>query len=231
MTQEVDEFFNRFLDQYSTCTSYRDLGKASGERGVFHFRTLFVRPDKFKFEWTLADGAEGEYLNVLCVNGEDVYYRRHGKVDVELPFDVALGGAGGASQGVADFVPCLLMPDLISSVIKLGAPYGSPDLSINQSGLIQLISNAASTQRQVKLWIDADTLVLRKAVIEYSLQFTAAQAQQQVNSLVQIHPEMQELLPKGNPPAIDKVATVEIEWENVSFDSSISLNEFSCENP
>lgn len=231
MKHEVDDFFRRFLDRYSTCTSYRDFGKASGERGLLRFRTLFVRPKNFKFEWTWSNDSEDSYPNVLCLNDEKVYYRRNGKLDTELPFDVALGGAGGASQGVAHHVPCLLMPNLMPFVIGLDAPYNAPDLFNKQSGLVHLVSDATSAKRQVNLWIDPENLVLHRAVIEYSLQFTAAQAQHQVNKLVHIHPEMQDLLSQGSPPAIDKVATVEIEWENAIFDSHISLNELTCEKP
>jgi len=133
---------------YANCESYEDEGmvlvepKISGCPHGPQFRTFFVCPDKFLFEWSWHSpiSCDQEMFGSILVHGDlgsprlDMGFRntRTGK-DIEIasansvvggiwsdmeealknqPLHLAIGAAAGFSMGAAMVVPPLLFPDL-----------------------------------------------------------------------------------------------------------------------
>src|SRR5262245_54578520 len=103
---------------YERCATYRDSGHVAtlflnpdgtlSHTSLQPFRTAFVRPDRYRFEYN----DEGSRC-IIWADGQDVL--RWWDVDpgVKRPesLGLALAGATGVSGGSAHTVPALLMPE------------------------------------------------------------------------------------------------------------------------
>lgn len=109
---------------YASCHTYADTGCV---RTVFlnpdgstkfvstkPFETAFVRPDRFRFEFSSHHPGLTEYSRyIIAVNGPDVRKWWDISPGVERPesLALALAGATGVSGGSAHTVPALLLPE------------------------------------------------------------------------------------------------------------------------
>lgn len=107
--------------RYAHASSYQDTGVVMDVKGdaaghsetVIKFKTYFVRPHFFRFEWTDRSAVTSEErLNVVWNDGKQTYrYYSWDDPTVEKEEDIDLGvaGAAGISRGSAHTVPALLM--------------------------------------------------------------------------------------------------------------------------
>ena len=110
---------------YATCRSYEDSGEhttvfVKGPRSwnrhttIQRFRTAFVRPDRFLFEFAhVAVGPEQEWTRAVCWNdGKSIrsWSTLAGEEKTHESLPMALGSSGGISGGVSLFSPRLLLP-------------------------------------------------------------------------------------------------------------------------
>jgi len=119
------QIVERSAEQYAKCGSYHDAGVV---RTVFFwtdskrsyekpFKTAFVRPDRFRFEfkdWTHpATGKQRPYI-VWC-KGDDVLIWWDISPEVKKPesLESALEAAAAVSSGSAHTIPALLIPDQV----------------------------------------------------------------------------------------------------------------------
>jgi hypothetical protein len=113
----------RVVAAYRTCATYRDTGvvrtvyfEETGQRTQNRpFKTAFVRPDSFRFEFT--DSFLGKTTRyIVSQQGADV--RRWWDVEPGTrtleSLDMGLAGATGVSGGSAHVVPSLLLPEAVS---------------------------------------------------------------------------------------------------------------------
>jgi outer membrane lipoprotein-sorting protein len=121
----AQQILDKMATIYATCKSYRDSGVVTNDFGphsagdnfprhvaVKPFRTAFVRPDQFRFEY---DDATPEKPYVVWAKGSDVctwWYIKPG-VGTPASLENAIAGATGVSSGSAHTVPTLLLPDQI----------------------------------------------------------------------------------------------------------------------
>lgn len=107
--------------QYANASSYQDTGTVMYIKGeaidqsktVIRFKTYFVRPHFFRFEWMETSiVASDKSLSVIWNDGKQTYeYYSWDDPAVEKEEDLSLGiaGATGISRGSAHTIPALLM--------------------------------------------------------------------------------------------------------------------------
>jgi hypothetical protein len=121
-----EEILARMVDVYAHCASYRDSGcvekrflTIEGEPDFVSrrpFSTAFVRPDRFRFEFTSQKDYRAEPERyIVYARQEEVWTWWNvtpGEERIES-LGLALAGATGVSGGSAHTIPVLLMPDRI----------------------------------------------------------------------------------------------------------------------
>ena len=115
------ELLAHMAEVYAGCRSYRDAGTVKMVPGTNMpvpieeqiFRTAFVRPDRFRFEF---ENAVHRARNIVWRNGSEVRAWWAFSWYPESPESIgdAIAGATGISSGAAHTVPQLLMPDEVS---------------------------------------------------------------------------------------------------------------------
>jgi hypothetical protein len=124
---DVASAITRVKTLYASCKSYIDRGQMTSilpqEEGdpiinYQTFSTVFVRPDKFRFEFRdrYPEGQFGRY--VVWREGDLVktwWYQHNPKIKIENSLGLGLAGATGVSHGVAVTIPQLLLPQEISA--------------------------------------------------------------------------------------------------------------------
>ena len=116
---------------YLAANTYRDTGVV---RVVFiegrhrqtterRFKTAFVRPHRFRFEYSDRTSSDDEGRYIIWRNGSDVRTWWEIRPGVETPelLGHALGAAAGVSGGASMTVPTLLMPEEIAGASDAGA--------------------------------------------------------------------------------------------------------------
>ena len=171
---------------YRNCRSYRDRGEVRGVLRVEGgragssrpFSTAFVRPDRFRFEFTDSGLGERTSTYVVWTEGSDV----HGWWDAQPgvrameSLKEALGTASGISGGSSTRVPALLLPRQVGE----GPPLATADRldDANDRGVacfrikgrpravpytVTVGSRVLTVQEEtVTLWIARGTFLLRK---------------------------------------------------------------------
>jgi hypothetical protein len=118
------QIIQQMMAMYANCRSYQDQGQletitdpntTAERRERLAFRTAFVRPMFFRFEWRKFDEYSGkpqESESVWC-DGRTAYSRNRFEEGVQEydTLDHAIAGATGVS---AHIVSSLLMPDILS---------------------------------------------------------------------------------------------------------------------
>ena len=110
------QILDRMAKAYADCKTYRDSGvvktlfvQDTGNRtDEKPFKTSFVRPDQFRFEYK-----EETRRYIIWSKGKDVQTWWDVKPGIEKPesLQLAVGGATGVSGGSAARIPAMLMPD------------------------------------------------------------------------------------------------------------------------
>ena len=170
------ELISRMAQVYRTCASYRDtgvvrivyfekFGKRTEERP---FKTAFVRPGAFRFEYTETTFVGGKRRYIVWQGGREVKTWWDVKPGVGTPssLDMALGGATGVSGGSAHTVPRLLLPEAVSGrslgdmkdVKRLG------DAPCGEGTCARLSGIYADSRRTV--WVDLKSLLIRRVEVE-----------------------------------------------------------------
>jgi hypothetical protein len=125
----AEEIITKMEKRYSHFHSYRDTGYFTGrsKEAPTRFKTYFVRPDHFRFEWTWpytltdinSDNSLTEHRvlfhDMIWSNSEGAFQRYEGttinagEIQKEDSLDLAVSGAHGASLGAASTVVDLLL--------------------------------------------------------------------------------------------------------------------------
>ncbi len=114
------EILGRMASVYATCATYQDSGCVTmafvggGARDRIEkrpFSTAFVRPSRFRFEFT--EGRGHRFLAVADGAETRTWWDVQPGVKSDSSLELALAGATGISGGAAHTVPSLLMPDRV----------------------------------------------------------------------------------------------------------------------
>jgi hypothetical protein len=173
---KVDSGAGKILDRvaqaYAGCRTYRDTGVV---RTVFikgeqrrtterRFRTAFVRPDRFRFEFSERTCCEDQGRYIISMNGPEILTWWEIKPGVEKPPSLveALGAAAGVSAGSSRSIPGLLLPDELRggrlTAMKDTALLPDADLD----GVRCLRVEGGWGKDRLILWIDSDTYLVRR---------------------------------------------------------------------
>ena len=182
--------FQNMEQVYADCTSYYDSGlvktvffQANGERTAEKpFRTAFVRPDRFRFEYTeqLVDGRVSRYI--VWQSGPLVQIWWSIESDefldaLDSSLALALAGGTGISGGSAHTIPVLLLPSEIlgTRLMDMTEAERIEDAYLDKTGCEVTASSgsgdecyrvqgqfAASSVTLLVVWIEKQTLLVRR---------------------------------------------------------------------
>jgi hypothetical protein len=122
----AQQILDKMATAYATCKSYHDSGVVTNDFGphtagdhyprhvvVKPFRTAFVRPDQFRFEY---DDPTPDKAYIVWANADEVRTWWYIKPGVKKPSSLGngLAGATGVSSGSAHTIPVLLLPDRLT---------------------------------------------------------------------------------------------------------------------
>ncbi len=171
---------------YAACRSYRDAGevrtavlteggRAGSERP---FKTAFVRPDRFRFQFTDPGLGERSSSYIVWSDGTDVRSWWDAKPGVRNPgsLQAALSPAAGISGGSSVRVPGLLMPEALGEGPLLIGPERIDDGADRGVTCFRITGKSRTTpytlsmgtrtltvkDETVTLWIDRAAVLLRK---------------------------------------------------------------------
>ena len=176
---EAQDILDRMAKVYADCESYHDSGvvttvfvSATGNRTVEkQFTTAFVRPDRFRFEYTekkWAGQALGDifFRYLVWRNGEAVQTWWDVKPGVEKPpsLGLALAGATGVSGGSAHTVPSLLLPKEVEGwrLTNITQVKRVEDAKLDKVDCFRIEGNGHRADNSMTLWIDQKTFLVRR---------------------------------------------------------------------
>jgi outer membrane lipoprotein-sorting protein len=178
----AQQVLDKMADTYATCKSYRDSGVVTNDFGprpgsgatyprhvdVKPFRTAFVRPDRFRFEY---DDTTPEKPYIICAKAGDVRTWWHIKPGEEkqTSLEMAVAGATGVSSGSAHTIPALLLPQKVGGrrLTALTELKRLPDEGLEQTPCFKLEGKFANTP--MTLWLDKATFLLVRMVQDTGL--------------------------------------------------------------
>jgi len=165
------QILDRTVKTYADCKSYRDSGlvktvfvRNSGNQTVERpFTTAFVRPDRFRFEYTDKQGGR-DLRHLVWRKGDEVQRWWDVKPGVEKPVSLglALAGATGVSGGSAQTVPALLLPKEVGGrrLTDLTGAKRLEDAKLDKVDCIRIEGKYAD--KPTTLWIDSKTFLVRR---------------------------------------------------------------------
>jgi len=200
---------------YAGCRSYRDTGevrttlvtdggRAGSERP---FATAFVRPGRFRFQFTDPGLGERSSSYIVWSDGTEVRSWWDAKPGVRNPgsLQAALSPAAGISGGSSVRIPGLLMPETLGDGPPLVMPERIDDGTDRGVACYRIAGKGRKTpytlsmgarvltvkDEAVTLWIDRATLLLRK--VEETRTFDTYTSE----STTTLAPEMNIEIPAG----------------------------------
>jgi len=171
---------------YRTCRSYRDSGEVrttvltdGGRAGSDRpFHTAFVRPDRFRFQFTDPGLGERSSAYVVWTEGDEVHSWWDAKPGVRNAGTLGdgLGVAAGVSGGSSVRIPGLVLPGSVGGGLLVVAAERMPDATDRDVRCFRIKGKSQRTpytltmgsqtltvqDESITLWIDRATLLLRK---------------------------------------------------------------------
>jgi outer membrane lipoprotein-sorting protein len=158
---------------YATCKSYRDSGVVTNFFNPEHidvkpFRTAFVRPDQFRFEY---DDPTPEKPYIVWARAGEVHKWWYIEPGVQNPPSLGRGiaGATGVSGGSAHTIPSLLLSDEIGGrkLTSMTDVTRLPDEEFNNTPCFKLQGTFAN--QPTTLWLEKKTYIIRRIAEETAL--------------------------------------------------------------
>ena len=174
---KAQDVLDRMAAVYAGCKSYIDSGVVKtvfvlpdgNQTEVKPFTTAFVRPDQFRFEFTLKGGGP-ERRFVVWRRGKEVQTWWDLDLGVEKRKSLqkslgsALAGVAGLSDGSAHTIPALLLPKEVEGrrLTDLKEAKRIEDDKIDKVECFRIQGKYADTP--MTLWIDQKTFLVRRIV-------------------------------------------------------------------
>lgn len=226
----ADGVIQNMVLKYGNCQTYQDSGRVEGGQGITTFKTYFVRPNKFRFDWIYED--LGSKRNSIWSDGLKVFSRHsfNNELEEESNLNVAIAGATGVSQGTAHTVSTLLMPDLEVSLnsrtlLKL-CPYEFRESEIESNDSCFRV-RSTEANNQADLWIRMSDYALVKYLEETTL--TQEDEENTLAALSEMNPalweDMRQYLSTRSDEACHSVTNSQ--YQHVLFDASIDEKIFA----
>ncbi len=227
--KDVQEIIQSALDMYSQCTSYSDTGIVSQKREkanrAIKFKTVFERPNKFRFEFRKYHpyfGPSGpEWVSVVWSDGITHNLCATNRIKDYEDLRGPIAGATGISSSSAFLVPTLLIPNIFED-LPLWLKLQNAEILSNEECDEQtcyVIRGERKIHSEYTVWIDVQQFCIRK-ILSVS-KMTGERAKE-------MRKEMQEMiesgkLPRGMPipdfPVKDMIT--EFNYKNIRFNEPI----------
>jgi len=166
------DVLQRMAAAYRGLTSYADRGATVNElRGphqalshAMTFRTAFVRPLRFRFEFD--DDSDPAKPYVIWTEGSrarSTWYGQPGTVIEDAGLGPPLAAAPGASSLTARLVPQLLLPDVVgpAGLAQLDHPHLDGVEPIDGHACFH-VSGVVIADRTIGVWIDRESYLVRE---------------------------------------------------------------------
>lgn len=159
---------------YESFESYSDLGSCTPDLSElpaerpFSFQTHFVRPNKFRFHWTMTDPQSGKAKSprdfVLWTNGTTFQNKFFEETENSQSLSMLVAGATGISGGSVHQILNILLPR------TLGLSWGWQDMReidmledelVNGADCFHL-TGTTKTAHDTEIWIEKGRLLVRR---------------------------------------------------------------------
>lgn len=192
---DANEILRKVAAVYAGCRSYADEGSVKMEvRGVssrtYHFRTAFVRPNSFRFDFYFQGRTPNRSAWIVWQNGELIKTSPAGIEFSEPTFEKVLRRMTPISAGSSVITPQLLLPDLFrnSDLMSLSSDLkvtGEEKINGRQAFRIE----GTLWFQPVKFWIDKSEYLILKIYRKADL------GSQPEESIVQYKPRLNSNIP------------------------------------
>jgi outer membrane lipoprotein-sorting protein len=166
------QVLDRVARTYASCESYRDSGvvktaltESGGRRWTEEkpFKTAFVRPDRFRFEYT-EESFGRQVCYIICADGKKVLkcWDLQPGVEEAPSLGLALAGATGVSGGSAHTIPALLLPRQVGGRLLTDLPRAKrmEDGPIDGNACFRL--EASLIGQPITVWVDQQAFTVRR---------------------------------------------------------------------
>jgi len=194
---------------YARCRTYRDAGvvttvytEITGKRTVEKpFTTAYVRPDRFRFEYTERKDDGGVYRYLVWRRGKDVrswWDVTPGVTKLES-LGMALSAATGVSGGSAHTIPALLFADEVGGrrPTDITEARRVEDAALGTVECVRIQGRYAD--RPVTLWLEKTTFLIRK--IELKREFDTFFVEETTTYDPVLNDEVTEAMLAFDPPS------------------------------
>jgi outer membrane lipoprotein-sorting protein len=166
------ELIDRMGKVYADCNSYRDTGVVTTvfiEAGSEWtekkpFQTGFVRPNRFRFEYTDEKRNGAEYRYIVWRKGDEVQTWWDVSPGIEKPesLGLALAGATGVSGGSAHTIPELLLGEEVGgiSLTAITKIKRIEDAEFDNVDCFRV--TGVFVDNPERIWIDKETFLIRR---------------------------------------------------------------------
>ena len=199
----------RTATTYAHCASYRDTGvvriaylESVGTRIEERpFKTAFVRPDRFRFEYTETGflGAKRRYIVCRIGTRVQTWWDVKPGVQEKESLGSALGAAAGVSGGSAHTIPALLLPGEVEGrrLTDMAGVKRLADARVGGADGLQVAGMYADVPMTV--WVDKGTLLVRRVDFEDTLPTLRMQQTTTYEPVIneQVAPELLRFDPPG----------------------------------
>ena len=166
------EILDRLAKAYAGCESYRDSGEVSitfienGNRrlDIRPFKTAFIRPDRFRYEYVATNPANKTSRYLIWRNKDEVQSWWDITPGVKKPESLALAvaSATGVSGGSAHTVPTMLMPKELGGARLSDFPNLKRGEDDKLDGIECYRIEGVVFKAPTTYWIEKKTFLLRK---------------------------------------------------------------------
>ena len=181
--ESAQEILAAMAQTYASCKSYQDEGRViktffetDGTRTVeIKFKTAFVRPDRFRFQYTDQDQFKKERSYIIWRKAGDVksWWDVMPGIKTNDSLALALARATGVSSSSAHTIPVLLLPDetMGRRLTDLLEPRRGADEAVAGEDCYQIIGYFDAQDRRIPLsiWISKSRRLVLK--IEKTMAF------------------------------------------------------------
>lgn len=164
------QILNRMASAYAECQTYSDSGKVTttyksadgDETEVKPFTTAMIRPDQFRFEFTVQGNPRSRYI--VWQNGKTISTWWDVRRQSEQPESLGMGlaGATGVSGGSAHTIPALLMPREVGGRLLTEVRNAKRGEDSTIAGDACFTIQAQVSGDPITIWIDQKTNLVRR---------------------------------------------------------------------
>jgi hypothetical protein len=167
----AQQILDRVSKAYADCRTYRDSGSVrtvfidgDGRRTVKKvFATAFVRPERFRFEYS-EKRDEDDLRYIVWRQGNEVrsWWDLKPGIEDEPSLGLALAGATGVSSGSAHTVPALLLPGEVGGrrLTSIADATRIGDAELDEAECFRVTGEYCGSS--VTIWIEKKTFLVRR---------------------------------------------------------------------